>query len=1057
MTDRFVHLHLHTEYSLLDGACSVRKLMPRLKELGMDACAVTDHGSMFGAVEFCNAAKKAEIKPIVGCEVYVALNGRQSRNPGEDDDPYHLILLAADKTGYRNLAQLSSLGYTEGFYYKPRVDLETLSQHSNGIIALSACLAGEIPRKLLDRNLKAAEEATLRYADIFGRDSFYLEVQSNSIPEQEMVNRALVQLASRTGLRLVATNDAHYIRREDARFHDVLLCIQTATTVQNPNRMRFQGNEFYVKSADEMYRQFSEIPQAVRETADIADRCNFSIDTGRRTTPRFSVPEGYTEATYLRHLAYSGAKRRYGEEPDREVCERLEYELGSIEQMGYSGYFLIVHDYVEFAKGSGIHVGPGRGSAAGSLVAYCLGITNIDPLKYGLLFERLLNPERVSMPDIDIDFCWVRRGEVMDYLKRRYGSEHFAQIITFGTMAARAAIRDVGRALGMPYADVDKIAKLIPMEKDMDLSKAVQTVPELHSMAASDARIKELLSIAESVEGMPRHASVHAAGVVITDEPITDVVPLYKSSDGTVTTQFEMGALEQLGLLKMDILGLKTLTVIGDTVEMLEKRRGIKIDMDRIPLDDQAVFEMLAKGDSEAVFQVESAMFKRLLSDVKPTCVEDIMALVALGRPGPITMAPDFAQGKRNPEAVKYLHPCMKEILKETYGVMLYQEQVMKVASVFAGFSLGEADILRRAMGKKKPEEMEAMHKRFMDGAKAEGMDEKLADQVYRLIERFAGYGFNASHSAAYGLITYQTAYLKHYYMPEFMAATLTSVVDNSDRVAAYMDYCRNKGVKIMPPDVNLSERYFTADGGAIAIGLAAVKNVGLNAADFIVAERNTRGKYKSLADFCDRIDTSMVNRKAVESLLQAGAFDSFGSRKAQLSVVGSILATSVSRNRGRGDGQSSFFDLFKDPEEFGARQDKLPDVGEFTKKEMLDMEKEMLNMYVSGHPLETIWSKLQSLVKDRILDFQEKKDEDQVEFAGMIIGLRKMITKSGKQMCYMRVEDMAGSVEIVVFPTLWEQSSSLAVGEVVLVNGRLDYKEETIKVIADRLRRVKF
>ncbi len=681
----------------------------------------------------------------------------------------------------------------------------------------------------------------------------------------------------------------------------------------------------------------------------------------------------------------------------------------------------------------------------------------MDPLKYGLLFERLLNPERVSMPDIDIDFCWVRRGEVMDYLARKYGSDHYAQIITFGTMAARAAIRDVGRALGLPYADVDKIAKLVPMEKDIDIGKALQNVPELTSLVNSDVKLKELIEIAESVEGMPRHASVHAAGVVITQEPLTDIVPLYKSSDGTITTQFEMGALDQLGLLKMDILGLKTLTIIGDTLAMLKKKRGIEIDIEKIPMDDPAIFDMLSRGDSEAVFQVESAMFKRLLADVRPTCVEDIMALVALGRPGPITMAPDFAAGKRHPESIKYLHPCMKEILEETYGVMLYQEQVMKVASVFAGFSLGEADILRRAMGKKKPEEMEAMHKRFLDGAKAQGMDDKLAEQVYWLIERFAGYGFNASHSAAYGLITYQTAYLKHYYFAEFMAATLTSMVDNSDKVAAYMDYCRNKGTKVVQPDVNLSERYFTAEGGSIAIGLAAVKNVGLNAADAIVEERGARGEFKSLADFCDRIDTTMINRKAIESLIQAGAFDKFGSRKAQLSVLGGIMATNVSRNRGRGDGQSSFFDLFNKPEDFGARYDKLPDVGEFTSKEMLDMEKEMLNMYVTGHPLDAVWGKLSGMVKHKILDFSEMKDEDNVEFAGMVIALRRTITRSGKPMGYLRIEDMASSVEVVVFPTLWEQSSSLATGEVVIVNGRLDSKEDSVKVIADRMRRVKF
>lgn len=1054
--DKFVHLHLHTEYSLLDGACSIKKLMPRLKELGMDSCAITDHGALFGAVEFYNEALKNDIKPIIGCEAYIAPNGRQSKVAGEDDEPFHLVLLATDKRGYKNLAKLASIGYTEGFYYKPRVDLEMLSAHSDGLIAMSACLAGEIPRRLLNRDMSGAEKVVAKYADIFGHENFFLELQSNDIPEQTMVNRGLVQIASRTGSPLVATNDAHYIKREDARFHEVLLCIQTATNMQNPNRMRFPGDSFYVKSPEEMYKAFQEVPEALRATVDIAERCNFSFELGKPSIPRFDVPQGHTEPSYLRELVHKGLAERY---PDagQDITQRLEYELGCIEQMGYCGYFLVVQDYVRFAKENGIHVGPGRGSAAGSLVAYCLGITNIDPIRYGLLFERFLNPERVSMPDIDIDFCYVRRSEVMDYLARKYGSDHYAQIITFGTMAARAAIRDVGRALGLPYADVDKIAKLVPMEKDIDIGKSIQNVPELAQLVNSDPKLKELMELAQSIEGMPRHASVHAAGVVITKDPLTDTVPLYKSSDGTITTQFEMGALEQLGLLKMDILGLKTLTIIGDTLDMVEKKRGVRIDMDKIPLDEPEIFEMLSRGDSEAVFQVESAMFKRLLADVRPTCVEDIMALVALGRPGPITMAPDFASGKKKPEGIKYLHPCMEEILENTYGVMLYQEQVMRVASAFAGFSLGEADILRRAMGKKKPEEMEAMHRRFIEGATGRGSDERLAEQVYRLIERFAGYGFNASHSAAYGLITYHTAYLKYHYFPEFMAATLTSTVENSDKVAAYMDYCRNKGTRILPPDVNKSERYFTADEAAISIGLAAVKNVGLNAADAIVEERKARGPFKSLADFCDRIDTGMINRKAIESLIQAGAFDGFGTRKAQLSVLGSIMATNVSRNRGRGDGQGSFFDLFEEPEEFGARYDGLPDVGEFSRKEMLDMEKEMLNMYVTGHPLEAVWDQLSGMVKDRILDFQDMKDEDAVYFAGMVVGVRRTMTRSGKPMGYIRIEDMAGSVETVVFPNLWEQAGGISNGDVLIVDGRLDYKEDVIKVIANRMRRVKF
>lgn len=1018
----------------------------------MDSCAITDHGCLYGLVDFYRACNQQGVKPILGCEVYVANRTLHDRTPHIDDNPYHLVLLAENDVGYSNLLKLSSLGYTEGFYYKPRVDKKALAEHSEGLIALSACLSGEVPSYVAQGRIDEAEAVARQYLEIFGRDSFFLEIQSNGMRVQDLVNRQLVQLGRKLGVSVVATNDVHYLRREDATAHDVLLCIQTGSVVDDPSRMRFPTDQFYLKSAEEMYREFAEIPEACAMTARIAERCNVELDFDTLHLPEFEAPPGQTLDSYLRRLCEEGAIRRFGA-ISREVRERLDYELGIIERMGYSGYFLIVWDFIRYAKSQGIYVGPGRGSAPGSLAAYCLGITDVDPLAYNLLFERFLNPERVTMPDIDVDFCYERRGEVIDYVAGKYGSDKVAQIITFGTMAARAAIRDVGRALKFSYAEVDRIAKLVPAELNMTIDRALEVSPELAAAVGESERNRTLIEIARAVEGLPRHPSVHAAGVVISKDPLTDHVPLYKSADGVLTTQYPMEDLERLGIVKMDFLGLRTLTVIGNTVEIVKHTRNEDVDIESIPLDDPMVYEMLRNAESEGVFQLESSLFQNMLREVKPTKFEDLVAIVALGRPGPMVMTGDFVRGKHCHDTVKYPHPALEKILEPTYGVMLYQEQVMQAASELAGFSLGEADMLRRAMGKKKPEVIAGLRDRFMEGALGRGVSERAAQEVFSLIERFAGYGFNKSHSAAYALISYRTAYLRCHYFPEFMASTLTSVMGSSERVAMYIDVCRAAGVDVLPPDVNESFKGFTVSGNTIRFGLGAIKNVGEGAAESIISARKSGGPFVSFVDFCNRVDMTAVNRKALESLIRCGAFSEFGKRRALLAIMDQVCDQSAVRQRHQESGQASFFDLFEEPSGFGTADIPLPDVPDFSESQILAMEKELLGLYISGHPLASVAEAIRKVATMSVRDLSNAEDGAYATLAGVIIGRKQIIARTGQPMAFVQIEDLTGQVEVVVFPRTYQECADiLARDAIVVVKGRVDVKEEGIKILADSI-----
>ncbi|MGB4007127.1 MAG: DNA polymerase III subunit alpha [Bacillota bacterium] len=1036
----------------MDGACRPDELASRISELGMDSCAITDHGCLYGLVDFYRACNQQGVKPILGCEVYVANRTLHDRTPHIDDNPYHLVLLAENDVGYSNLLKLSSLGYTEGFYYKPRVDKKALAEHSEGLIALSACLSGEVPSYVAQGRNDEAEAVARQYLEIFGRDSFFLEIQSNGMRVQDLVNRQLVQLGRKLGVSVVATNDVHYLRREDATAHDVLLCIQTGSVVDDPSRMRFPTDQFYLKSAEEMYREFAEIPEACAMTARIAERCNVELDFDTLHMPEFEAPPGQTLDSYLRRLCEEGAIRRFGA-ISREVRERLDYELGIIERMGYSGYFLIVWDFIRYAKSQGIYVGPGRGSAPGSLAAYCLGITDVDPLAYNLLFERFLNPERVTMPDIDVDFCYERRGEVIDYVAGKYGSDKVAQIITFGTMAARAAIRDVGRALKFSYAEVDRIAKLVPAELNMTIDRALEVSPELAAAVGESERNRTLIEIARAVEGLPRHPSVHAAGVVISKDPLTDHVPLYKSADGVLTTQYPMEDLERLGIVKMDFLGLRTLTVIGNTVEIVKHTRNEDVDIESIPLDDPMVYEMLRNAESEGVFQLESSLFQNMLREVKPTKFEDLVAIVALGRPGPMVMTGDFVRGKHCHDTVKYPHPALEKILEPTYGVMLYQEQVMQAASELAGFSLGEADMLRRAMGKKKPEVIAGLRDRFMEGALGRGVSERAAQEVFSLIERFAGYGFNKSHSAAYALISYRTAYLRCHYFPEFMASTLTSVMGSSERVAMYIDVCRAAGVDVLPPNVNESFKGFTVSGNTIRFGLGAIKNVGEGAAESIISARKSGGPFVSFVDFCNRVDMTAVNRKALESLIRCGAFSEFGKRRALLAIMDQVCDQSAVRQRHQESGQASFFDLFEEPSGFGTADIPLPDVPDFSESQILAMEKELLGLYISGHPLASVAEAIRKVATMSVRDLSKAEDGAYSTLAGVIIGRKQIITRTGQPMAFVQIEDLTGQVEVVVFPRTYQECADiLARDAIVVVKGRVDVKEEGIKILADSI-----
>ncbi len=1050
----FVHLHCHSEYSLLDGAARLKALVNRAAELEMPALALTDHGTMFGVVDFYRLAREAGIKPIIGCEVYVAHRSRFDKEVRRDDNQYHLVLLAENNSGYKNLTHLVSAGFLEGFYYKPRVDRELLKKHREGLIALTGCLAGEIPSQILSGQVEKARESARFYRDLFGRENFFLELHDHGLPDQKIVNEVLKQFSREEEIPLVASNDVHYLQREDAGVHDVLLCIQTGKTVEETDRMRFESEEFYFKSSEEVATLFADCPEAVENSVRIAERCNVEKDFNLRHLPEFDLPTDTDADSYLRDRCYEGLKKRYSAITG-EMEKRIDYELEVIRQMGYANYFLIVWDIVDYAKKENIIVGPGRGSAAGSLVAYSLGITNIEPLQHGLLFERFLNPERISMPDIDIDFCDDKRDRILNYVCEKYGQERVAQIITFGTMAARAAVRDVGRALATPYAEVDRIAKLIPIEPNMTIARALKQSKDLQAVYKDD-RYRFLIDTSMAVEGMPRHASTHAAGVVIAREPLVNHVPLYKTPDNTVVTQFPMNTLEDLGLLKMDFLGLKTLTIIGETLDNIRKRHGINIAIEEIPLDDSSTYELLSRGETTGTFQLESSGMRSVLRDLLPNKFEDIIAVVALYRPGPMEQIPVFIQSKHGRKEIKYAHPVLEPILNETYGVIVYQEQIMEIAAQMAGFTLGQADLLRRAIGKKKKDILDEQRELFINGCMDNGYSRDLAIEIYDLILKFASYGFNKSHAAAYALIAYQTAYLKANYPVEFMAALMTVYYNNSEKVALYIADCKRIGIKVMPPDINESETDFTVVGDRqIRFGLAAVKNVGLGAIESITRAREEK-PFVSLRDFCSRVDLRLCNRKVLESLIKCGAFDSLGGHRAQyLAALDDILLQGQSVQRERENGQVSMFSLMEASVQEEMLKDNLPSIEAFTDKERLSMEKEMLGLYLSGHPLEPYRPVLEKMTRlTHCAELAEAGDNHQVKVGGIITAVRKFYTRKNKQMAFIKLEDLTGGVETVIFPDLFEKQSDLLEEDcLVLISGRTDLKEdEEAKIIAETI-----
>ena len=1050
----FVHLHVHTEYSLLDGAARIKEVTAAAKKMGMPALAITDHGSMFGVVDFYKACVKESIKPILGCEVYMAPRAMSDRVPHVDDHFYHLTLLAENQKGYQNLLELVSLAYIDGFYYKPRLDKQTLARYHQGLIALSGCVAGEVAELIQSGQLDKARETAREFNDIFGAGNFYLELQDHGLPEQSAINRGLVELSHSLSIPLVVTNDVHYVKREHAEMQDVLLCIQTGKMVADTNRLRFNSNEFYLKSEPEMALKFGELAPAMKNTLAIAERCNVELTFNQLHLPNYPLPEGKTADSYLEELCMQGVKWRYGEITEPVRC-RLDYELKVIKQMDYAAYFLIVWDFIHYARTQGIPVGPGRGSAAGSLVAFLLGITNLDPLKYGLLFERFLNPDRVSMPDVDVDLCFERRGEVINYVTRRYGADRVAQVATFGTMMARAAIRDVGRVLNMPYGEVDRVAKLVPAEFHITIERALQESPELREMYEENPQIKKLIDMASLLEGMPRHASTHAAGVVITREPLTHYLPLYKAADGPLTTQFAKDQIEELGLLKMDLLGLRTLTVIAETIRLISRSRGETLDLDNIPLDDQKTFALLSAGETAGVFQLESSGMRAILKDLRPEAFEDIVALVALYRPGPLGsgMVENFVKRKHGQKKITYLHPRLEPILKDTYGVILYQEQVMRIASDLAGFTLSEADLLRRAMGKKKPEIITNLRSQFIAGAVKNGLEAGVARQIFDLLEYFAGYGFNKSHSAAYAFVAYQTGYLKANYPAEYMAALLTSVRDNTDKTAAYVEECRRMGIEVLPPDVNESDRDFTVVGGKIRFGLAAIKNVGVGAVEIIIRERQQKGVFRSYADFCRRLDTKVINRRVLESLIKSGAFDSLEHRRAQLMVVvESALSLAGQAAKERANGQLSLLDLWVDyPGD--AFSLELPDLDEYPPGQLLAMEKEVLGMYISGHPLSEYRLALSQQVTANVVEIKEMEPNSPVVLGGMIATVKKINTRKGETMARCQFEDLTGSCEVIFFSRSYQEYKSLLKPDkVVVIRGRINVNEEEVKIIAEEI-----
>ena len=979
----FTHLHVHTEYSLLDGSSKIKELAVRAKELGMDSMAITDHGAMYGVIDFYRAAREAGIKPILGCEVYVAPGSRFDReNVHGEDRYYHLVLLAENNEGYQNLMKIVSKGYVDGFYYKPRVDMEVLKTYHKGIIALSACLAGEVPRFLARGLYEEAKEAVLKYQEIFGRGNYFLELQDHGIPMQRQVNQGIIRLSRELDIPLAATNDCHYINAEDWEAHDILLCIQTGKKVADENRMRYEGGQYYVKSEEEMRELFSYIPEAIDNTAKIAERCNVEIEFGVTKLPRYEVPEGYDSWGYLNHLCSEGFKERYPED-DGTLKERLEYELGVIKSMGYVDYFLIVWDFINFARSHGIAVGPGRGSAAGSIVSYCLKITNIDPIRYQLLFERFLNPERVSMPDIDVDFCYERRQEVIDYVVEKYGKDQVAQIVTFGTLAARGVIRDVGRVMDLPYSLCDQVSKMVPAELNITLDLALKKNPELKGLYDTDEQVHKLIDMSRRLEGLPRHTSMHAAGVVISRTNIDEYVPLSRGSDGTITTQFTMTTLEELGLLKMDFLGLRTLTVLQDAVAMIQKDHGVKLDLDHIDFNDKKVMESIGTGKDDGVFQLESGGMKSFMKELKPESLEDIIAGISLYRPGPMDFIPKYLKGKNDPAAITYTCPQLEHILKPTYGCIVYQEQVMQIVRDLAGYTLGRSDLVRRAMSKKKADVMARERKNFVygneeegvKGCAANGIDEKTANQIFDDMTDFAKYAFNKSHAAAYAVVAYQTAYLKYYYPREFMAALMTSIMDNVTKVSEYILACRNMGIGILPPDINEGVSGFSVSGNSIRYGLSAIKSVGRAVVDVIISERETGGPFSTLEDFVSRMSNREVNKRTLESFIKSGSLDSLpGTRKQKLYVSSELLENKAREKKTVMEGQMSFFDIAPE-EDKGNFQVSFPDVGEFDKETLLAFEKETLGIYVSGHPMEAYQELWQKNVTARTSDFIVDED----------------------------------------------------------------------------------
>ena len=1061
----FTHLHVHTEYSLLDGSSKIKEITSRAKELGMKSLAITDHGVMYGVIDFYKAAKEVGIKPILGCEVYVAPGSRFDKQPGESESRYyHLVLLAENNTGYKNLMKIVSRGFTEGFYYKPRVDYEVLEQFHEGIIALSACLAGEVQRYLARGMYEAGCEAAKRYEGIFGKGNFFLELQDHGIPEQKYVNPQLIRMSQELGIDLVCTNDVHYTYAQDADAHDILLCIQTGKKVTDENRMRYDGGQYYLKSPEEMAELFPYAAQALENTCKIAERCNVEIEFGVTKVPHFEVPQGFDSWTYLNHLCNEGMKRRYPD-ADEEKKKRLEYELSVIHKMGYVDYFLIVWDYINYAKTHGIAVGPGRGSAAGSIVSYCLGITDIDPIKYSLIFERFLNPERVSMPDIDVDFCYERRQEVIDYVVEKYGKDCVVQIVTFGTMAARAVIKDVGRVLDLPYAMVDNIAKMVPREIGITIDKAIQENPDLRNAYENDAQVHDLIDKSKRLEGLPRHASMHAAGVLISQKAVDEYVPVATGADGAVVAQFVMTTLEELGLLKMDFLGLRTLTVIQDA-EKLARKKNPEFSIDNINYEDKNVYDMISTGKCEGIFQLESAGMKNFMKELKPQSIEDLIAGISLYRPGPMDFIPQYIKGKNNPGDITYDCPMLEPILKPTYGCIVYQEQVMQIVRDLAGYSLGRSDLVRRAMSKKKTSVMEKERQNFIYGNPEEnvpgcisnGIDEKTANKIYDDMIDFAKYAFNKSHAACYAVVAYQTAYLKTYYPVEFMAALMTSVVDNTDKVAGYIYACRQMNIQMLPPDVNTSDMEFSVEDNAIRFGLSAVKSLGRPTIKAIIDERN-KSRFTSMQDFISRLYTDL-NKRTLENLIKSGAFDTFGNNRRQMmSVYARMLDNEAKQGKDAISGQMSLFDLV-DESEKSQFEIKMPDVSEYTKEDILAFEKEVLGVYVSGHPLDeyaAMWKKhISAMSTDFELDDEtgepKVKVDSKATIGGMIMAKSVKPTKTGQLMAYLTIEDLVGTVEVIVFPRTFSTYRNIIEGtDKLFITGRVNANaDENAKLICE-------